>query len=455
MTSSIKEACMKKLCILVAALSLLCLFVVVPMFAQQEGTAGTSLAGQTISVLHLTGKHWDVIFNSQVPNFEKQTGIKAMVDYLDEKAEMPKVRVVLGAKSDEYDVIFFRGNFMPELIRTGGVEPLDSYIAKAKAADKAFNYDDLIPAIAEAFNYEGKQWGLPLMGGGTVLFYNKEHFAAAGLSRPPKNLDELEEYAKKLTTKDHAGFALRGRREAGTNVYPWIFIWKIQGAKRFDNIRGNWFDENWQPQLATPAAITAVERWANLLRNYGPKGVASYGWQECLADLQQAAVSMWLDDPVFVSSVEDPALSKVAGKTGYTVVEGPGKLFGAVAPWGFIMNAYSKKKEAAWEFIKWATGHDTQLGMVSQGYGLPTRKSVLESDVMKGKMPAEYLAALTKAMSVADPAYKPLIPQQAEINDLTSIALSKVLTGQASATKAMNELNEKVLAIMKRDGYIK
>jgi ABC-type glycerol-3-phosphate transport system substrate-binding protein len=441
----------------VVVFALVCLLPSISLFAagQQEQPAGTSLAGQKIAVLHLTGKHWDTIFNAQLPNFEQETGIKATVDYLDEKAEMPKVRVVLGAKSDEYDVIFFRGNFMPELIRTGGVEALDSYIAKAKASDSQFNYDDLIPAIVNAFIYDGKTWGLPLMGGGTVLFYNKDHFAEAGLSRPPKNLDELEQYAKKLNTKDHAGFTLRGRREAGTNVYPWIFIWKIQGAKRFDNIKGNWFDENWQPQLATPAAITAVERWASLLRNYGPKGVASYGWQECLSDFQQGAVSMWLDDPVFVSSVEDPTLSKVAGKTGYAVVEGPGKLFGAVAPWGFIMNAYSKKKDAAWEFIKWGTGYKTQLGMVKDGYGLPTRKSVLESDAMKAKLSADYLAALVKAMSVADPAYKPLIPQQAEINDLTSIAISKVLTGQGTATEAMNELNEKIVAIMKRDGYIK
>lgn len=428
-----------------------------PAPAATQAPAAKPYAGQKISVLHLTGANWDVNFKTELPNFEKKTGIQANVDFLPESAQMPKVRTVLAAKSDEYDVFFFRGNFMPELTKANSVEPLDVYIAKAKAEDKEFQHEDLIPSILSAFNFDGKQWGIPLMGGGTVLFYNKDMFKAAGLDRSPKNLAELEEYAKKLTKLGQAGFVLRGRREAGTNVYPWIFIWKISGAKWYDNICGNWFNEKWEPQFGGKEAVAAVDRWVNLLREYGPKGVASYGWNECLADFQQGTVAMWLDDPVFAAQVEDPAQSKVVGKTGYAVVEGPpgDTKYGAVAPWGFIMNVYTKKKDPAWEFIKWGTGLETQKNMVERGYTLPTRRSLLLGDTMKKKQSAEFVAALEKAMSVADPSYKPLIPQQAEINDIVSVGLSKALTGQASAADAMKEVDDKVLAIMKRDGYIK
>jgi ABC-type glycerol-3-phosphate transport system substrate-binding protein len=292
------------------------------------------------------------------------------------------------------------------------------------------------------------------MGGGNVLFYNKDHFAEAGLSRPPKNVDELEEWARKLTTDEHAGFALRGKGQ-GTNVYPWVFIWKIEGAKRYGNIKGNWFNDDWEPQLATPEAIGSVERWARMLQDYGPQGIASYSWQECQTDFQQGWLSMWMDDAVFVSNVEDPKQSKVVGRAGYHVVEGPGNLYGAVAPWGLIMNGYSENKDGAWEFIKWATGRQTMLDMAAGGYGLPTRQAVLDSSTMKEQLPADYLVALAKAMEVADPAYKSLIPTQAEINNLTSIALSKVLTNQATAEEAMKELNATVRELMVRDGYIK
>lgn len=418
-------------------------------------TAPAQTGGQTLTILHIKGTDFDQNFRSLVPDFEKKTGIQTTMDHLPEEQEMPKITTIFGAKSDEYDVFWYRGNLMPNVIDSGAVEPLDDYIAKSKSADAAFAYDDFIPGLVSAFNFKGKQWGLPALGGGNMLFYNKDAFSAASLSQPPRNLDELEQYATKLTRAGQAGFTLRGKREAGTNVFSWIFIWKLQGPKWYDNIRGNWFDPDWQPQLATPEAITATERWAKLLRDSGPKGIASYGYQESLLDFQQGAVAMFMDDVGLVSSIEDSKQSKVVGKTGYAMVEGPGDRYGAVAPWGFIMNAASKKKEAAWEFVKWATGPETQLNMVKNGYGRPSRRSALEGDAMKQRLPPEYVTALARAMAVADPAYKPLIPQQAEINDLASVAISQVLIGQGTAQAAMTDANAKVLAIMKRDGYIK
>jgi len=419
------------------------------------GAAATpTFAGQKINVLLSNGSVQDN-WKRQVPNFEAKTGIQVTVDQLPEDQEMPKVRTVLAAKSDEYDVIFYRGNLMPELTSAGGVEALDPYIAKSKVQDKEFDYEGFVPAILSAFNLDGKQWGLPLMGAGTILYHNKDAFKAAGLDRPPRNLDELEQYAAKLKTPTQAAICLRAKREMGINVFAWIFIWKIQGAKWFDNVRGNWFDEKWEPQLTTKEAIAATERYVKMLRNFGPMGIASYGWQECLLDFQQGAVAMWLDSIVWLAAMEDPKQSKIVGKVGYSVVEGPGNRYGAADPWGFIMNAYSKNKDAAWELIRWATSNETTLAMAKNKFGSPCRTKVIESDAMRANAPAEFVSAMGKAMSVADPAYKPLTKNLSEINDLTSIAISKVLTGQATAADAMKEANDAIRAIMKRDGYIK
>jgi ABC-type glycerol-3-phosphate transport system substrate-binding protein len=104
--------------------------------------------------------------------------------------------------------------------------------------------------------------------------------------------------------------------------------------------------------------------------------------------------------------------------------------------------------------MRWATGYKTQLAMVKAGYSRPSRRKVLESGEMEKSLPPEFVKAVIAAMNVADPAYKPLIPQQTEINDLVSAALSKILTGQATAEAAMREANDKVTAIMKRDKYL-
>ena len=339
-------------------------------------TPPPAFAGQKINVLLSNGTIQDN-WRRQVPTFEAKTGIQVIVDQLPEDQQMPKVRTVLAAKSDEYDVIFYRGNLMPELTSAGGVEALDPYIAKSKIQDKEFDYEGFVPAILSAFNLDGKQWGLPLMGAGTILYHNKDAFKAAGLDRPPRNLDELEQYAAKLKTPNQAGFCLRAKREMGINVFAWIFIWKIQGAKWFDNVRGNWFDEKWEPQLTTKEAISATERYVKMLQSSGPKGIASYGWQECLLDFQQGAVAMWLDSIVWLAAMEDPKQSKIVGKVGYSVVEGPGNRYGAADPWGFIMNAYSKNKDAAWELIRWATGTEATMAMARNKFGSPCRIKVI------------------------------------------------------------------------------
>ena len=112
-----------------------------------------AFAGQKINVLLSNGTIQDN-WRRQVPTFEAKTGIQVIVDQLPEDQEMPKVRTVLAAKSDEYDVIFYRGNLMPELTSAGGVEALDPYIAKSKIQDKEFDYEGFVPAILSAFNLD-------------------------------------------------------------------------------------------------------------------------------------------------------------------------------------------------------------------------------------------------------------------------------------------------------------
>jgi ABC-type glycerol-3-phosphate transport system substrate-binding protein len=309
-------------------------------------------------------------------------------------------------------------------------------------------------------NYEGKQWGLPGSNGSIVFFYNKEIFARVGLSAPPKNVEELEKYCQIIFEKTgKAAFALPAMRDSGIIVYPWIFIWKMFAPKWYDSVRGQWFDEKWQPQLANKEAIDAVRLWAKILRSYGPKGIAAYGYNECVLDFEQGNLAMYMHGPLWSSEFEDPTKSKVAGKVGYAIIEsraGDDKYIPCV-PWGYIMSASvsTSRKEAAWKFMNWATSYKISLELGKMGHVENTSLKAMQSPDFEKKVGGELAAALRKASLVMDPAYKPLIPQQGEINDLVAIQLSKVLSQQATPEEAMKEANEKILAIMKRDGYIK
>lgn len=65
------------------------------------------------------------------------------------------------------------------------------------------------PAIVDTVQYEGIVYGIPHMYGTASLYCNKKMFEEAGLKEPPKTMDELLEYAKKLAKYDASGKLIR------------------------------------------------------------------------------------------------------------------------------------------------------------------------------------------------------------------------------------------------------
>jgi multiple sugar transport system substrate-binding protein len=76
--------------------------------------------------------------------------------------------------------------------------------------------------------FEGKQCALPLLADAYALFYNKKMFAAAGITSPPKTLDELTADAKKLTVRNPDGsiktfgFVSRSDYNSNANIYTGV-----------------------------------------------------------------------------------------------------------------------------------------------------------------------------------------------------------------------------------------
>ncbi|MCM2577247.1 extracellular solute-binding protein [Streptomyces meridianus] len=60
------------------------------------------------------------------------------------------------------------------------------------------NQADFIPSLAEAGEVHRVQYGLPFVSSTRVLFYNKAHFAKAGITQPPRTWDELRDTAVAL-----------------------------------------------------------------------------------------------------------------------------------------------------------------------------------------------------------------------------------------------------------------
>lgn len=89
-----------------------------------------------------------------------------------------------------------------------------------------------LDAVQRSVQVGDKSYGIPFRSNTTALWYNKDLFAEAGLSKPPATWEELRDHARKLTTDKHAGmcFAASPTEQGTFTLLP--LIWQAGGDSR-------------------------------------------------------------------------------------------------------------------------------------------------------------------------------------------------------------------------------
>ncbi len=154
----------------------------------------------------------------------------------------------------------------------------------------------------------------------------------------------------------------------------------------------------------------------------------------------------------WLPTLKDSTSGKVAGLWNFAAIpRGPG---GQGSPAGTVnlgINADMDdvSKEAAFQFINWATSAEMQSRLATIG-ATPTRNSVIESsDFATGEF--KYFAALKKTYDITNTPMK--IPEFFELNDALSIELSSALAGDKSAKVALDDAQAEWEKIMEDAGY--
>ena len=121
-----------------------------------------------------------------------------------------------------------------------------------------------------------------------------------------------------------------------------------------------WFDEKWKPQFDQPDGRRRSTSYVDLMKDDGPPGASSNGFNENLALFDAGKCGMWIDATVAAAFVTNPKESKVADKVGFALApnKGLGKNANWLWAWSLAIPAGSKKADAAEKFVAWATTKD-------------------------------------------------------------------------------------------------
>lgn len=397
--------------------------------------------GTTIHVAMVAEPRADAI-KKLAPEFEELTGIKVVFDILAYPTLQEKQMVALTQGTGAYDIVHVDCVWVGQYAGEGWTIPLEEFILRTDHNTLAL--DDFIPAVvSEQGMWEDRIHGLPFIQAVFGLHYRTDIFEKYG-TKVPQTWEELRKTAEELNLKEEGvhGITFMGRRGVQLQCTYDNMLWSMGG---------DWYDENYTPTINSQAAVDALEYFKTLIP-FAPKGVLTYDWDENANAFAQGQAAMTIQWQNAAPRFYDPEKSKIVGKFEFTAVPGQPQADGSIlrtptfGGWSLEIPKDSKNKEAAWEFMVWASSPalDPRLAYSQPG----SRFSGLEDPEMQKKY-IEYTGMLD-SLPIAKG--RPRIGPYSELADALEVALSEAMTGSKDSQKALDEANKKFEFIMKQWG---
>jgi sorbitol/mannitol transport system substrate-binding protein len=376
---------------------------------------------------------------------------------LEENALRQKVTTDIATKGGQFDVLTIGTYEVPIWAKKGWLVPLENL-----GAD--YDLDDLLPAIRSGLSVDGKLYAAPFYGESSMVMYRTDLFQKAGLTMPEApTWDFIADAARKITGDGVYGICLRGKAGWGENMAFLTATANSFGAR--------WFDEGWKPQFDQPEWKNTLEFYTKLMKDAGPPGASSNGFNENLALFNSGKCGMWIDATVAASFVTNPKESKVADKVGFALApdNGLGKRGNWLWAWSLAVPAGSQKTDAAQKFIAWATSKD-YLKLVAEKEGwanVPpgTRTSLYENaDYQKAAPFAKMTLDSINSADPTKPTVKPVpyvgvqfvaIPEFQGLGTQVGQLFSAALSGDTTVDQALQSAQAIATREMTKAGYIK
>ena len=410
-------------------------------------TGGSSGGGDstTITALMVDNPQMEDIQKLTADNFTKQTGITVKFTILPENELRDKVTQDVANQGGQYDVATVGAYEVPIWAKNGWLHELSTQAQ----ADASYDVNDLLkPMVQSVSGEDGKMYAAPFYGESSFLMYNKDLFAAKGLTMPEHpTWAQVADFAAKLNDKGKgvAGICLRGLPGWGQLFAPLTTVVNTYG--------GTWFEKDWTPKVNAPEFTAATQFYVDLLKKYGEVGAPQAGFTECLNTFGQGKAAMWYDATSAAGTLEDPSASKVSGKVGYVYAPvNKTEYSGWLWTWAWAMPKTTKKADAAWKFISWATSKDYE-NLVGQKLGwsrVPSGKRTSTYSNPDYKNSAKAFADVTlgsiEHANPQNPGVQPRpalgvqyvgIPEFADLGTKVSQEVSAAIAGSTTVDKAL------------------
>lgn len=374
---------------------------------------------------------WGVPSDEMLKEFTDDTGIKVTVNEVGWDDIRDKVAIAASGGEAAADVVEVDWSWVGEMNSAGWLEPLDF-----SDADK----EDM-PTL-ETFTIDGNVLAAPYANDYRIAYYNKDHFAKAGIEKAPETWTEVYDALTKL-------------KEAGVSDYPFTMPMNADESATTSMMwmtyanSGKVFNDDGTLDKDAVMETLNFEKKVVDEELVDPAVKTSSG-MDCYRKLTSGEASFMVGPTKFVGLSNNEEECSVVGQIEAILL--PGKDAAAEQtmplPEAIGVTKFSKNKEAAKKFVEWYTSADTQKQLYTANSSIPTRNSVLEELINDGtiKNPG---AMLDEAKLIKSPFPNGVPDYYSEMSNAIFNNLNKMVLGEQSPEDAFTAMNDKVSELAK------
>lgn len=279
----------------------------------------------------------------------------------------------------------------PDVYQSWGAGELASQVTSGKLADITEATKPWIGQagkFAESWQVDGKQYGVPFAQHFVGFWYRKDLFTQAGITAPPKTMDELNAAVSALKAKGIAPIAVGGKdRWPDAFYYNYFAVRECSADVLKQSVKA--------VKLEDPCWTKAGQDLKNFLATQpfqtgfaGTPAQQGAGSSAGLVANGKAAMELQGDwEPGTMSSLtEDKQLDSKIGWFAFPSVAGGQGDPAAVLGGGDGFACTSRASKACADFLQYLNSEPVQTQLASQGTGLPVNAAAaksLKTDTLK------------------------------------------------------------------------
>jgi len=296
----------------------------------------------------------------------------------------------------------------------------------ASTSIKAANY---FAGPLNSVTWDGKLFGIPKYTDTIGVFYNKDLFAKAGITEPPKTWAEFTADAEKLTDPASKVYGATFSARAGEEgTFQFLPIIQMSGGS-YDNV-------------ATPGAAEVLNLWKEMVdKGWASKDVLSLGQWDSTGTFNSGNAAMAISGPWEIDRMNEDAKFDWGVALLPTITDG-GERSSALGGFDWGIMSSTKHPDEAFRALEYFADQDHRI---FEEFGNIPARSDIELPITGNEKKDAALKVFQEQLQFAQP--RGPHPEWQKISKAIYDAMQQTLTGQMSATDALAQAQATIKGI--------